>query len=69
MLPALGISMVNRAWSYIARCSKANVRSVGYSIYYTMVNIGSASGPYIASGRTGTFGVETVFRFAAASVF
>ena len=70
MLPALGISMVKPSVvGTIARCSKENVRSVGYSIYYTMVNIGSASGPYIASWAHRHFGVETVFRFAAASVF
>src|ERR1700747_321385 len=50
MLPALGISMVKPCVvGTTARASRENVRSLGYSIYYTMVNIGSASGPYIAS--------------------
>ncbi len=70
MLPALGISMVKPCVvGTTARASKDNVRSLGYSIYYTMVNIGSASGPYIASWAHRHFGVETVFRVAAASVF
>ena len=30
-----------------ARASKENVRSIGYSIYYTMVNIGGAAGPFV----------------------
>jgi proton-dependent oligopeptide transporter, POT family len=32
-----------------ARASKENVRSVGYSIYYTLVNVGSTAGPLLAS--------------------
>src|SRR4029077_4033312 len=70
MLPALGILMVKPCVSGTTpRASKENVRALGYSIYYTMVNIGSASGPYIASWAHRHFGVETVFRVAAASVF
>jgi predicted MFS family arabinose efflux permease len=52
-----------------ARASKENVRSIGYSIYYTMVNIGGAAGPYIASWAHRHLGVENVFRVAALSVF
>lgn len=70
MLPALGISMVKPCVvGTTARASRESVRSLGYSIYYTMVNIGSASGPYIASWAHRNFGVETVFRVAAVSVF
>jgi dipeptide/tripeptide permease len=70
MLPALGISMVKPCVvGTAARASNEKVRSLGYSIYYTMVNIGSASGPYIASWAHRHFGVETVFRIAAGSVF
>src|SRR3989442_7378066 len=50
ILPALGISMVKPCVvGTTARASKENVRSIGYSIYYTMVNIGRASGPYLAA--------------------
>ena len=31
-----------------ARASSENVRSLGYSIYYTLVNIGGAVGPLMA---------------------
>ncbi|HXT73687.1 MAG TPA: MFS transporter, partial [Candidatus Angelobacter sp.] len=41
MLPALGIAMVKPAVvGSTARASKENVRSIGYSIYYTLVNVG-----------------------------
>src|SRR5947209_18837987 len=40
LLPALGISLVKPSVvGTTARASKDNVRSIGYSIYYTMVNI------------------------------
>jgi predicted MFS family arabinose efflux permease len=52
-----------------ARASKENVRSIGYSIYYTMVNIGGAMGPYFASWAHRHMGVENVYRVAAVSVF
>ena len=43
-------------------------RSIGYSIYYTLVNIGGAAGPYIASWAHRHLGVENVFRVSALSV-
>ena len=50
ILPALGIALVKPCVvGTTARASKENVRSIGYSIYYTMVNIGGAAGPYYAS--------------------
>ncbi len=70
MLPALGISMVKPCVvGTTARASKENVRSIGYSIYYTMVNIGGAAGPYFASWAHRHLGVENVYRVAALSVF
>lgn len=70
ILPALGISMVKPCVvGTTARASKENVRSIGYSIYYTMVNIGGAAGPYVASWAHRHLGVENVFRVAALSVF
>src|SRR5207253_11146618 len=56
-------------YTTLFRSSKENVRSIGYSIYYTMVNIGGASGPYVASWAHRHLGVENVFRVAALSVF
>jgi proton-dependent oligopeptide transporter, POT family len=70
LLPALGVSLVKPCVvGTTARASKENVRSIGYSIYYTLVNIGSASGNYIASWAHRHLGVENVFRVAALSVF
>jgi proton-dependent oligopeptide transporter, POT family len=69
VLPALGISMVKPAVvGTTARASKENVRSIGYSIYYTLVNIGGTAGPFIASWAHRHLGVENVFRVSALSV-
>ncbi|MCU1219578.1 MAG: hypothetical protein JWN42_775 [Candidatus Angelobacter sp.] len=69
-LPALGIALVKPAVvGTTARASKENVRSIGYSIYYTLVNIGGAAGPFVASWVHRHMSVENVFRVAAASVF
>jgi len=70
MLPALGVALVKPCVvGTTARASKENVRSIGYSIYYTMVNIGGALGPYFASWSHRHLGVENVYRVAALSVF
>ena len=70
MLPALGVALVKPCVvGTTARASKENVRSIGYSIYYTLVNIGGAAGPYIASWVHQHMRVENVFRVAALSVF
>jgi dipeptide/tripeptide permease len=70
MLPALGIALVKPAVvGTTARASNENVRSIGYSIYYTLVNIGGAAGPYVASWVHQRMRVENVFRVAALSVF
>ncbi len=69
MLPALGIAMVKPAVvGTTASSSKENVRSIGYSIYYTLVNIGGAAGPFVASFVHRHLSVENVFRVAALSV-
>ena len=69
-LPALGVALVKPSVvGTTARASKENVRSIGYSIYYTLVNIGGAAGPYVASYVHQHLGVENVFRVAALSVF
>jgi POT family proton-dependent oligopeptide transporter len=69
-LPALGIALVKPSVvGTTARASKENVRSIGYSIYYTLVNIGGAAGPYVASWVHRNLSVENVFRVAAVSVF
>jgi proton-dependent oligopeptide transporter, POT family len=70
ILPALGVALVKPSVvGTTARASKENVRSVGYSIYYTLVNVGSTAGPLLASWAQGRGSVEGVFRIAALSVF
>jgi proton-dependent oligopeptide transporter, POT family len=70
MLPALGIAMVKPAVvGTTARASKESVRSIGYSIYYTLVNCGSAAGPFVASWVHSHLRVESVFLVASFSVF
>jgi POT family proton-dependent oligopeptide transporter len=72
MIPALGPGVVKPCVAgTTARASNENVRSIGYSIYYTLVNIGGALGPIIAflvRKKLG-LGIENVFRVAAGSVF
>jgi dipeptide/tripeptide permease len=70
MLPALGIALVKPSVvGTTARASKENVRSIGYSIYYTLVNIGGAAGPLVASWVHRHMSANNVFRVAALSVF
>ena len=70
ILPALGVSLVKPCVvGTTARASKENVRSIGYSIYYTLVNVGGALGPIIASWIHEHMRVENVFRVSAFSVF
>ena len=70
LLPALGVALVKPCVvGTTARASKENVRSIGYSIYYTLVNVGGALGPLVASQVHKHLRVETVFAVAALSVF
>jgi POT family proton-dependent oligopeptide transporter len=70
ILPALGVALVKPSVvGTTARASKEDVRSIGYSIYYTLVNIGGAAGPGMASWVQSHWSVESVFRVAALSVF
>jgi proton-dependent oligopeptide transporter, POT family len=69
VLPAFGVALVKPCVvGTTARASKENVRSIGYSIYYTMVNIGGAAGPLYAGWAHEHMGVENVYRVAALSV-
>jgi len=70
ILPALGVALVKPCVvGTTARASKENVRSIGYSIYYTMVNVGGALGPLFASWAHRHLGVENVYRVSALGVF
>ena len=72
MVPALGPAIVKPCVAgTTARASSEKVRSIGYSIYYTVVNIGGTLGPVMAwlvRKRLG-WGVKNVFRVSALSVF
>ena len=69
MLPAIGVALVKPCVvGTTARSSKESVRSIGYSIYYTLVNVGSFFGPLLASWVHKHLSVENVFRMAAVSV-
>ena len=69
IFPALGISMVKPSVvGTTADASNDKVRSIGYSIYYTVVNIGGAAGPWVASYAHRHLGVQNVFRVSALSV-
>lgn len=72
MIPALGPAVVKPCVAgTTARASAKNVRSIGYSIYYTIVNVGGTLGPVVAwlvRKKIG-WGVESVFRVSALSVF
>ncbi len=72
LIPALGPGMVKPCVAgTTARASADNVRSLGYSIYYTLVNIGGAIGPsmaWLVRKQLG-LGIENVFRLASLSVF
>jgi len=52
-----------------ARASNESVRSIGYSIYYTLVNIGGMLGPGVAFLVRRSLGIENVFRVSALFVF
>jgi POT family proton-dependent oligopeptide transporter len=70
ILPALGISLVKPSVvGTTARASKENVRSLGYSIYYTMVNIGGLLGPYTGSWARRHFGAGKIFLIVSVAVF
>jgi len=66
MVPALGPSIVKPCVAgTTARASSESVRSIGYSIYYTLVNIGGTLGPIVAYLVRRSVGIENVFRVSA----
>jgi POT family proton-dependent oligopeptide transporter len=66
MVPALGPSIVKPCVAgTTARASSESVRSIGYSLYYTLVNIGGTLGPIVAYLVRRSLGIENVFRVSA----
>lgn len=69
-IPAMGPAVVKPCVvGTTARASKENVRSLGYSIYYTLVNIGGTLGPILAYSVRRSIGIENVFLISAVFVF
>jgi len=72
MIPAIGPGVVKPCVAgTTARASNEKVRSIGYSIYYTLVNVGGMLGPmtaFLVRKQLG-LGISNVFRVAALSVF
>jgi len=67
LVPAMGPAVVKPVVvGTTARAARDNVRTLGYSIYYTVVNIGAAVGPIVASVVRTSVGVENVFMVSAA---
>jgi len=70
LVPAVGPAIVKPCVvGTTARASSENVRSLGYSIYYTIVNVGGTLGPFVAFLVRRSLGIENVFRVCALSVF
>ncbi len=66
MVPALGPGIVKPIVAgTTARASAESVRSLGFSLYYTIVNIGGMLGPLMAYRVRTTIGIENVFRVSA----
>lgn len=53
----------------VAVTSKPNVKSLGYAIYYWLVNIGAAIGPYLAYLVNRNAGIEFVYIVSSTSCF
>lgn len=72
LLPAIGPGFVKPCVAgTTARASTKETRAMGYSIYYTLVNVGGTVGPvlaYLVREQLG-LGMENVFRVAALGVF
>ena len=70
VLTAIGGSLIKPCIvGTVAKTSNANVQSLGYSIYYTLVNIGGAVGPILALQVREGFGIEYVLIMSSLTSF
>lgn len=70
LLTAIGGSLIKPCIvGTIAKTSKPDVKSIGYSIYYTMVNIGGAVGPILALQVRENVGIEFVLIMSSVTSF
>ncbi|MBI5507221.1 MAG: MFS transporter [Deltaproteobacteria bacterium] len=68
LLVAVGASLIKPIITGTVQksCSDAQ-RAVGFSVYYTLVNVGGSIGPNLSAAVRGRFGVESVFVSSAAA--
>jgi len=70
MLTAVGGSLIKPSIvGTVARTSPPDLKSMGYSIYYTLVNIGGALGPILALGVRKNLGIEYVLVMSSITSF
>lgn len=70
LLTAIGGSLIKPCIvGTVARTSQAETRSLGFSIYYTLVNIGGALGPILALQVREGLGIEFVLVMSSATSF
>jgi proton-dependent oligopeptide transporter, POT family len=70
MLTAVGGSLIKPCIvGTVARTAAPEVKSLGYSIYYTLVNIGGALGPILALGVRENLGIEYVLIMSSVTSF
>jgi dipeptide/tripeptide permease len=70
MLTAVGGSLIKPCIvGTVARTSAPEAKSLGYSIYYTLVNIGGALGPILALGVRENLGIEYVLIVSSVTSF
>jgi len=66
MLTAIGGSLIKPCIvGTVAKTSKPEVRSLGFAIYYTLVNIGGAIGPVLALSVRSNLGIEYVLMMSS----
>jgi POT family proton-dependent oligopeptide transporter len=70
MLTAVGGSLIKPCIvGTVARTAAPEAKSLGYSIYYTLVNIGGAMGPILALGVRENLGIEYVLIMSSVTSF
>ncbi|HTG37131.1 MAG TPA: MFS transporter [Thermoanaerobaculia bacterium] len=70
MLTAVGGSLIKPSIvGTVARTSAPEAKSLGYSIYYTLVNIGGGLGPILALGVRENLGIEYVLIMSSVTSF
>ncbi len=70
LLTAFGGSLIKPCIvGTVAKTCRADVKSLGYSIYYTMVNIGGAVGPILALQVRENLGIEYVLIMSSITSF